>query len=194
MCRRTEEGIVPTVGLPRYRHFVGFLNVPVLAENSFFIVVLEYLEFVCFNAYLCAAVSLNTKNTSGSDYKMNWACFGNFLASFFNCLQYFVWLRITDEGSIPEMRIWSILFIKSDIKWCIHLSRSPFLYLLKIEISCIVSFSCTKVLCSTGEVNWLFNVTINDISVIYVTAHRSVQADWRRSWTYGRDPNAIDIS
>ena len=23
-----------------------------------------------------------------------------------------------------------------------------------------------------GEVNWLFNVTINDISVIYVTAHR----------------------
>ena len=25
---------------------------------------------------------------------------------------------------------------------------------------------------SVGEVNWLFNVTINDISVIYVTAHR----------------------
>ena len=25
---------------------------------------------------------------------------------------------------------------------------------------------------SHGEVNWLFNVTINDISVIYVTAHR----------------------
>ena len=25
---------------------------------------------------------------------------------------------------------------------------------------------------SRGEVNWLFNVTINDISVIYVTAHR----------------------
>ena len=24
----------------------------------------------------------------------------------------------------------------------------------------------------SGEVNWLFNVTINDISVIYVTAHR----------------------
>ena len=23
-----------------------------------------------------------------------------------------------------------------------------------------------------GEMNWLFNVTINDISVIYVTAHR----------------------
>ena len=27
------------------------------------------------------------------------------------------------------MRIWSILVIKSDLKWCIHLSRSLFLYL-----------------------------------------------------------------
>ena len=25
-------------------------------------------------------------------------------------LNYFVWPRITDEGSVPEMRIWSILF------------------------------------------------------------------------------------
>ena len=37
-------------------------------------------------------------------------------------------LRTTDEGSVPEMRIWSILLIKSDLKWCIHLSRSLFLY------------------------------------------------------------------
>ena len=29
---------------------------------------------------------------------------------------------------VPEMRIWSILLIKSDSKWCIHLSRSLFLY------------------------------------------------------------------
>ena len=41
---------------------------------------------------------------------------------------HFVWLKITDEGLVPEMRIWSILLIKSDIKWCIHLSRSFFLY------------------------------------------------------------------
>ena len=34
----------------------------------------------------------------------------------------------TDEGSVPEMRIWSILLIKSDLKWCIHLSISLFLY------------------------------------------------------------------
>ena len=41
---------------------------------------------------------------------------------------YFVWLRITDEGPVPEIRIWSILLIKSDLKWCIHLS-SLYLYL-----------------------------------------------------------------
>ena len=54
--------------------------------------------------------------------------FRYFLALFFNFFNYFVWLRITDEGSIPEMRIWSILLINSDLKWCIHLSRSLYLY------------------------------------------------------------------
>ena len=44
----------------------------------------------------------------------------------FPILNYFVWQRITDEGSVPEMRIWSILWIKSVLKWCIHLSRSLF--------------------------------------------------------------------
>ena len=37
--------------------------------------------------------------------------------------------HFTDEGSLPEMRIWSILLIISDLKWCIHLSRNLFLYL-----------------------------------------------------------------
>ena len=39
----------------------------------------------------------------------------------------------------------------------------------------------------------VFYVTCNDISVIYVTA-QMVQADLRRSYTYDRAPNAIDIS
>ena len=30
------------------------------------------------------------------------------------------------DAAVPEMRIWSILLIKSDLKWCIHLSRSLF--------------------------------------------------------------------
>ena len=43
-------------------------------------------------------------------------------------LNFFVWPRITDDVSLPEMRIWSILLIQSDLKWCIHPSRSLFLY------------------------------------------------------------------
>ena len=41
----------------------------------------------------------------------------HFWASLFNWLNYFVWLRITDEGSVPEMRIWPMLLIISDLKW-----------------------------------------------------------------------------
>ena len=36
----------------------------------------------------------------------------------FNFLNSFLWLRITDEGLEPEMRIWSISLIKSNLKWC----------------------------------------------------------------------------
>ena len=48
----------------------------------------------------------------------------HFWASIFNC---FVLLMITEEGSVPEMRIWSKLLIAPDLKWYIHLSRSLFL-------------------------------------------------------------------
>ena len=61
-------------------------------------------------------------------------CFGTFWASLFNFFNYFVWLRITDEGSVPETRIWSILLIKSDFKWCIHLKRSLLLHSLEKNI------------------------------------------------------------
>ena len=37
-----------------------------------------------------------------------------------NFENYFDLLLITDEASVPEMCIWSILVIKSDLKWCIH--------------------------------------------------------------------------
>ena len=68
-------------------------------------------------------VHLNTKNGTQC------SCIPNKLFFWSNLiLNYFVWLRIADEGSVPEMRIWSILLIKSDLKWCIHLSRSLFLY------------------------------------------------------------------
>ena len=35
-------------------------------------------------------------------------------ASLLKCLNYFIWLRINDEGSVPEMPVWSILLIKYD--------------------------------------------------------------------------------
>ena len=54
--------------------------------------------------------------------------FWHFWHYFSTTYNYFIWLRVTDEGSVPEMRIWSILLIKSDLEWCIHLSRSLFLY------------------------------------------------------------------
>ena len=47
----------------------------------------------------------------------------------FNFWNHFLWFRITDEGSLPEMGTWSILLIKSDLKWRIQLSRSLFLYI-----------------------------------------------------------------
>ena len=48
-------------------------------------------------------------------------------------LNYFVWLRITDEGSVPDMRIWSTLLITFDLKWCIYLSRSLYSYFRPFE-------------------------------------------------------------
>ena len=39
-----------------------------------------------------------------------------------------VCLSITDVGSIPQMNIWSILLIKSNLKRYLHLARSLFLY------------------------------------------------------------------
>ena len=65
--------------------------------------------------------------------------FWHFKASLFTFLNYIVWLRITDEGWVPEMRIWSILLIKSDSKWCIHWSRSLFLnwYHMSVLLFCL---------------------------------------------------------
>ena len=57
-----------------------------------------------------------------------------FLALFFNFYNNFLWLRITDEGLVPEMSIWSILLIQSNLKWCIHLSRSLYLYTTSLRV------------------------------------------------------------
>ena len=65
------------------------------------------------------------------------ACFWHFLGITFQLLNYmyFFGLGSLTRGSVPEMRIWYILLIKSDWKWCIHLSRSLFLYSCKRGVS-----------------------------------------------------------
>ena len=46
----------------------------------------------------------------------------------FQFLNYFVWSRITIEDSVSAMRTWSILSIKSELKWCKQLGRSLISY------------------------------------------------------------------
>ena len=46
-----------------------------------------------------------------------------------------------------------------------------------------------------NELSWIGCLTSQlTIFQSYMWRHIDVQADWRRSWTYGRAPNAIDIS
>ena len=58
------------------------------------------------------------------NFSIFWLCCRRGHPCFTNtCL---VKLRITDEGSVPEMRIWFILLIQSNSKWCIHLKEVSF--------------------------------------------------------------------
>ena len=68
------------------------------------------------------------------------------------------WQRITDEGSLPEMRIWSIVLIKVDFKWCVHLKpRSNALIYTRGEYYtyklCII---CTRVYFWACERNCIY--------------------------------------
>ena len=48
---------------------------------------------------------------------------------------------------------------------------------------------------SSLQLSWIGCLTSQlTIFQSYMWRHIDVQADWRRSWTYGRAPNAIDIS
>ena len=106
-----------------------------------------YYPFAQNGKYILEEVSfyISTSLTS--------ACFGTFWASIFNFWHYSVWLRITDEGSVTELRIWSILLIKSDLKWCMHLSTSLFLYSWWVSLlvdQWVTEGTCSQVLRSTS--------------------------------------------
>ena len=91
-------------------------------------------------------------------------------------LNFFVWLRITDEGSVPEMLIWSILLMRSEIKWRKHQIRSLFSYfdyLLRVtaggpenprghmqsrstvDFAWFVAFESIKIFCV--KIDWTYN-------------------------------------
>ena len=74
---------------------------------------------------------------------------------FSSFLNYFVWLGITDEGSVPDMRIWSILLIESDLKWCIH----------SVEVSFYISLYLTPYKCSGKSITYrnIFIVSQSDV-------------------------------
>ena len=52
------------------------------------------------------------------------------------------------------MRIWSILLIKSDLKWCIHLSRSLYLYIV-IGLDLITKFDFPQWQCISSFVFYI---------------------------------------
>ena len=57
--------------------------------------VLKFIEIVIFGVYLPSLLAS--------------VCFDTFVISLFNYFSYFVWLRITGDDSVLEMRIWSII-------------------------------------------------------------------------------------
>ena len=64
-------------------------------------------------------VRLDSSNFVGLlHHPFDFSLFRYVLGRFFSIFEILFWLRITDEGSVPVMRIWSILLIKSDLKWC----------------------------------------------------------------------------
>ena len=74
-------------------------------------------------------------------------------------------LRITDDGSVPEMRI----SYGPYLKWCIHLSRSIFLYLnylVSVTAICPVpEGSCSQVLRLTSVDSYLLLLAVGPQSL-----------------------------
>ena len=72
------------------------------------IVTLEHQNFPCLK--LIKIVILWVSYTIPFGFSLFW----HFLVITFQLFILHVWLRITDEGSVPKMRIWSISLIYSD--------------------------------------------------------------------------------
>ena len=78
----------------------------------------------------------------------------------FQFFQYFVWRRITDEGSVPEMHLWSVLLIKSAFKML-------YMYMSFIEVYfCICRL--TLVVCLSTCNRILFCYSLHTLETIIV--------------------------
>ena len=90
-----------------------------------------------------------------------YSLFWHFWGITFQFRKYFVWLRITDEGLVAEMSIWSIFLIKSDLEWGISLRRNLLcIFQLPRECQCWLTteFSRVHVFKFCGRLRLILNV------------------------------------
>ena len=121
---------------------------------------------------------------------LGFSLLGHILGITFQPFKLLVWPRIIDKGSLPDMRIWSILLhvLRSDLKWWTHISRSLFLYLNNWRAITFVWIYCQYVWV------WVYCLRHMQRYFSHICDGTDVQTDWRRSCTNSRAPNAIDIS
>ena len=119
----------------------------------------------------------------------------NLSYTFFVCLT-------TMYHSSPTSAVWINLYIVFNLTSNIfslhrYVSEIKFYFLFAPrEVPGGLSRECVLRIPSViVELSWIGCLTSQlTIFQSYMWRHIDVQADWRRSWTYGRAPNAIDIS
>ena len=75
--------------------FYGLLQLIRIVSRASTFSVLKFIEIVILGVYSPSILAS--------------VCFGTFVTTLANLFSYLVWLRIPDDGSVLEMRIWSIL-------------------------------------------------------------------------------------
>ena len=117
-------------------------------------------------------------------FDLNWqfalsAAFRNWGITFNTCASLF---GLGSLLMVPELCIWSILLIKSDLKWCLHLSRSLFSYLMDVP----VYFWYTIIFIYYINGQWLQRTTLY--------CARKVSSNRVPKLTLTSDPNLLSLS
>ena len=101
ISKQSKSKVTPsTLGLSRIYHFNLLIYMYMYKKTDFnvaFSKATKSIQNIILRLYYTIRFTLTY-------FGIIWACH-------FNLLIYFVWLRMPDEGSIPEILIWSILFI-----------------------------------------------------------------------------------